>query len=48
MPGIVVALWEWCYPNYWMNYSYQYNNSTYPWTQVRFAYSRVRIPSADI
>jgi hypothetical protein len=29
-----VALWEWCYPEYWMESGYKHGDNQYPWIQV--------------
>jgi hypothetical protein len=29
-----VALWEWCYAEYWMGSGYEHDGEQYPWTQV--------------
>jgi tyrosinase len=37
----LLALWEWCYTDYWMNEGYTHDGQTYPWTQARGTYAQV-------
>ncbi|KAL4070071.1 common central domain of tyrosinase-domain-containing protein [Scleroderma yunnanense] len=37
----LLALWEWCYPNYWMGDGYVNNGTSYPWTQERGTFAQV-------
>ncbi|KAF8841410.1 Di-copper centre-containing protein [Paxillus ammoniavirescens] len=37
----LLALWEWCYTNYWMNDGYIHGNQKYPWTQSRGTFAQV-------
>ncbi|KAI6039021.1 common central domain of tyrosinase-domain-containing protein [Pisolithus marmoratus] len=37
----LIALWEWCYPTYWMGDGYVYNGTSYTWTQQRGTFSQV-------
>ncbi|KAH7886251.1 common central domain of tyrosinase-domain-containing protein [Phlebopus sp. FC_14] len=38
---LLVALWEWCYPDYWMGNGYTHDGVAYPWTQQRGTYAQV-------
>ncbi|KAH7890355.1 common central domain of tyrosinase-domain-containing protein [Phlebopus sp. FC_14] len=37
----LLALWEWCYKDYWMGDGYVHNGASYPWTQQRGTYAQV-------
>ncbi|KIJ67237.1 hypothetical protein HYDPIDRAFT_25708 [Hydnomerulius pinastri MD-312] len=37
----LIALWEWCYKDYWMGDSYTNNGQVFPWTQERGTYAQV-------
>ncbi|KAI6005994.1 common central domain of tyrosinase-domain-containing protein [Pisolithus albus] len=37
----LIALWEWCYPTYWMGNGYVYNGTSYSWTQQRGTFGQV-------
>lgn len=37
----LLALWEWCYPEYWMGAGYEHDGEQYPWTQARGTYAQV-------
>ncbi|KAF9220357.1 Di-copper centre-containing protein [Gyrodon lividus] len=37
----LLALWEWCYTQYWMNDGYTHGNNKYPWIQSRGTYAQV-------
>ncbi|KAG1751812.1 common central domain of tyrosinase-domain-containing protein [Suillus lakei] len=37
----LLALWEWCYTEYWMGSGYEHDGESYPWTQARGTYAQV-------
>lgn len=37
----LLALWEWCYTEYWMGSGYEHDGEQYPWTQARGTYAQV-------
>ncbi|KAI6109864.1 common central domain of tyrosinase-domain-containing protein [Pisolithus sp. B1] len=37
----LIALWEWCYPEYWMGDGYVYNGTSYSWTQQLGTFAQV-------
>ncbi|KAG1750495.1 common central domain of tyrosinase-domain-containing protein [Suillus paluster] len=37
----LLALWEWCYTEYWMENGYEHDGEQYPWTQARGTYAQV-------
>ncbi|KAI6154136.1 common central domain of tyrosinase-domain-containing protein [Pisolithus tinctorius] len=37
----ILALWEWCYRDYWMGDGYVKDDVAYPWTQQRGTYAQV-------
>ncbi|KAG2135388.1 common central domain of tyrosinase-domain-containing protein [Suillus bovinus] len=37
----LLALWEWCYTEYWMGSGYKHDGEEYPWTQARGTYAQV-------
>ncbi|KAG2143655.1 common central domain of tyrosinase-domain-containing protein [Suillus clintonianus] len=37
----LLALWEWCYTEYWMGDGYEHDGEQYPWTQARGTYAQV-------
>ncbi|KAI6015625.1 common central domain of tyrosinase-domain-containing protein [Pisolithus marmoratus] len=37
----IIALWEWCYKDYWMGDGYVKDDVAYPWTQQRGTYAQV-------
>lgn len=37
----LLALWEWCYTEYWMESGYEHDGEQYPWTQARGTYAQV-------
>ncbi|OAX41795.1 Di-copper centre-containing protein [Rhizopogon vinicolor AM-OR11-026] len=37
----LLALWEWCYTEYWMEDGYEQDGEKYPWTQARGTYAQV-------
>ncbi|KAG1718300.1 common central domain of tyrosinase-domain-containing protein [Suillus occidentalis] len=37
----LLALWEWCYTEYWMETGYEHDGEQYPWTQARGTYAQV-------
>ncbi|KAG6337216.1 hypothetical protein ID866_1888 [Astraeus odoratus] len=37
----LLALWEWCYKDYWMGDGYTYDGQSYPWTQERGTFGQV-------
>jgi len=37
----LLALWEWCYTEYWMGEGYTHDGESYPWTQARGTYAQV-------
>ncbi|KAF9235094.1 common central domain of tyrosinase-domain-containing protein [Melanogaster broomeanus] len=43
----LIALWEWCYPQYWMNDGYTHGGQSYPWTQTRGTFDRVYNSALD-
>ncbi|KAG6326413.1 hypothetical protein ID866_12676, partial [Astraeus odoratus] len=36
----LLALWEWCYKDYWMGDGYAFNGQNYPWTQERGTFAQ--------
>ncbi|KAG1816855.1 common central domain of tyrosinase-domain-containing protein [Suillus subaureus] len=40
-PIFFLALWEWCYTEYWMGSGYEHDGEQYPWTQARGTYAQV-------
>ncbi|KAG1810849.1 common central domain of tyrosinase-domain-containing protein [Suillus subaureus] len=37
----LLALWEWCYTEYWMENGYELKGTSYPWTQQLGTYAQV-------
>ncbi|KAG2121574.1 common central domain of tyrosinase-domain-containing protein [Suillus cothurnatus] len=37
----LLALWEWCYTEYWMESGYKLKGNSYPWTQQLGTYAQV-------
>ncbi|KAI6004478.1 common central domain of tyrosinase-domain-containing protein [Pisolithus orientalis] len=37
----LIALWEWCYPSYWMGDGYVHDGVSYSWTQPRGTFAQV-------
>ncbi|KAI6154132.1 hypothetical protein BKA82DRAFT_35935 [Pisolithus tinctorius] len=37
----ILALWEWCYRDYWVGDEYVKGDVAYPWTQQRGTYAQV-------
>lgn len=37
----LLALWEWCYTEYWMGSGYEHDGEQYPWTQARGTFAQV-------
>jgi tyrosinase len=37
----LLALWEWCYTEYWMEDGYEHDGEQYAWTQARGTYAQV-------
>ncbi|KAG2131871.1 common central domain of tyrosinase-domain-containing protein [Suillus cothurnatus] len=37
----LLALWEWCYPEYWMESGYKHGDNQYPWIQAQGTYAQI-------